>query len=87
MQVIYPLIYAFLVLMLVLTLSLSIFLLHPARKLLHKIQSSYQHIVGSEIFKYAIYLSFAIIFMILLESLMTFFTLNDHFSSSIYFIS
>jgi len=47
MQVIYPLIYAFLVLMLVLTLSLSIFLLHPARKLLHKIQSSYQHIVGS----------------------------------------
>jgi predicted PurR-regulated permease PerM len=82
MQIVYAFIYYFAILMLLMTASLLVFLLAPARRLLHRFRTTFAHIFQNEIVKYTVYFCFAIILLILFESIYTFSTLNTHFKRS-----
>ena len=82
MQLVYGFVYYFLLVFLALTFSLSIFVLRPLRKLLHVVQTKFKNIFNNTFISYVIYLSFAIIFLILADSVRTFYLANQHISES-----
>lgn len=65
MKVITGFIYYFLISIMTLTFTLSVFALRPLRRLLHKIETKYNKILNNTFFNYLIYFSFAIIGIIL----------------------
>lgn len=79
MQLTYAFVYYFLITFVALSFGLIIFAFRPLRKLLHKIQSKYQNILNNNYWRYTINFSFAIIFLILADSVRVFWSLNDHF--------
>lgn len=82
MQLTYAFIYYFLVAFIAFTFSLIVFALRPVRKLLHKFQTKFQNVLNNSFWKYTINFSFAIIFLILADSLRTFYSMNKHFQES-----
>lgn len=82
MQLTYAFVYYFLVAFIAFTFSLIVFALRPVRKLLHKFQTKFQNVLNNSFWKYTINFSFAIIFLILADSLRTFYSMNKHFQES-----
>ena len=68
MQVIYAFVYYFLMLFVLLTTLLLVFLLRPARRLLQFIQIKYKALIENVWFTYLFNFSFAIILLILADS-------------------
>lgn len=83
MKVITGFIYYFLLSVMGLTLSLVVFAIRPLRRLIHKIQLKYQKIFNNQIVNGIIYFSFAIIGIILIESIYSFLQINTHLNSRI----
>ena len=79
MQIIYGFVYYFIGVFISLSFSLLIFVLKPARRLLQTIQTKYQGIINNTKIKYIVNFSFAIIFLILLDSLFSYMKLRGHF--------
>lgn len=79
MQLTYAFVYYFLITFIVLSFSLIIFALAPIRRLLHKVQTKYQNVLNNNYWRYTINFSFAIIFLILADSIRVFWSLNDQF--------
>lgn len=84
MQVIYGYVYYFIIVFITLTAMLAVFILPAARRLLQKIQTKYQKILNNTVFSYLINFSFAIIGIILLDSIKIFMSLNTHFKERIF---
>ena len=78
MQVIYGFVYYFLLFILISTFSLIVFAIRPIRKLLHKVQTKYQNLFNNRYVGYFINFTFAIIFIILADSVRTFYLVNLH---------
>ena len=76
MTIIYGFVYYFLQLFVGLTFGLVVFLFRPLRKILHTVQTKFQGLLNNNLFHYFIYFSFAIIFLILADSIRTFWSLN-----------
>ena len=79
MQLTYAFVYYFLLTFIALNFSLLIFVFRPFRKLLQKIQTKFKDFLNHNFFKYIIYFSFAIIFLILVDSVRAFYMMNHHF--------
>lgn len=86
MKVVTGFIYYFLLSIVFLTFSLIVFALRPFRRLLHKVQTKYQRILNNQIFTGIIYFSFAVIGIILMESIYTFLQINAHLQSRTTFV-
>ena len=82
MMFVYGFIYYFLLAMIALTFGLVIFSFRPTRKILYYVESKWFKAFHNPIFKYTLYLSFAIIGLILLDSISNFVILSKHFSES-----
>lgn len=78
MQIINAFIFDFIIVFIVLTVLLSVFAIPMARRLLFKFRTNYKSLVTNQYIGYAIYISFAVIGLLLLESLYTFYCLNSH---------
>lgn len=81
MKIITGFIYYFLIAVMCLTLSLIVFAFRPFRRFLHKVQSKYRHILQNKVFTAIVYFSFAIIGIILLESVYSFLKIHAHLQS------
>jgi hypothetical protein len=77
MQIVYAFCYYFLIIFLGLTFGLIVFAFRPIRRLLHRIQTKYQAVLNNIYWQYTINFSFAIIFLILLDSVRSFVTLGQ----------
>ena len=77
-------IYYFLLTIMALTFSLLIFVFRPFRRLLHKVQTKYKHILENQIFTGFVYFSFAIVGIILIESVYSFLKIHKHLYSRNY---
>ena len=82
MQVVYSFIYYFTFFFVLLCLALLVFILPPMRSLLYLLKQRITALVQSEFIRYAIYFVFAIILIILIESLFTYTVLNSTFKTS-----
>ena len=82
MMLVYGFVYYFLLAMVGLSFSLIIFAFRPIRRALHWIETKSFSLFHNVVIKYAIYLSFAIIGLILLDSVTNFITLSQHFAKS-----
>lgn len=82
MNIVYSFIFYFVVFMFALTLCLTIFVIKPARTLLYSLRTKFGHIFANEFFVYSIYLIFAIIILILGESILNFSALKTYFRKS-----
>ncbi len=78
MQVIYAYVYYFILAFVGLSAFLVVFAAKPVRKLLHKLQTKYQELFNNKYIGYLIDFSFAIIFLILADSLKTFYVVSGH---------
>ena len=78
MQLIYAYVYYFLLGFGALNFLLVLFVFKPMRKLLHKVQTKFQNVFDNQYIGYAINFSFAIIFLILADSIRTFYLLHQH---------
>ena len=74
-------IFYFLISVMAITFSMVIFVLRPFRSLLHKVQTKYSNILNNQLFSGFVYFSFAIIGIILLESLYTYFKIHNQLTS------
>lgn len=81
MKIVTGYIYYFLIGVMILTFSLVIFVFRPFRRLLHKVQSTYHKILNNKVFSMIVYFSFAIIGIILMESVYSFFKIRSHLYS------
>lgn len=86
MKIVTGYIYYFLLAIIALTCTLLIFVFRPLRRLLHKIQFKYNKIFNNQILNGIVYFSFAIILIILLESLYSFKQVHSHLSSRTYLL-
>lgn len=84
MNIVYSFIFYFVILMFGLTLCLTVFVLKPARTLLYSLRTRFGQIFANEFFVYSIYLIFAIILLILGESILNFSALKNYFRKSKY---
>jgi hypothetical protein len=84
MKIVTGFIYYFLMVVMALTVGLIVFTLKPFRRLLHKIQSKYKVILNNLVIKGIVYFSFAIIGIILLESVYSFYKMHNHLFSRTY---
>ena len=82
MNIVYSFIFYFVTLMFGLTFCLTIFVLKPARTLLYSLRIRFGQIFANEFFVYSIYLIFAIIILILGESILNFSALKNYFRKS-----
>jgi len=87
MQFINAFIFDFILIFIGLTALLSIFAIPMARRLLYKFRTNYRSLVTTPYIDYVIYLSFAVIGLLLVESLYTFNSLNSHLENRKYFLS
>ena len=81
MQLVYGFVYYFLLIFVALNFSLIIFALKPLRKLLHKIQTRFKNLFNNQYISYLINFSFAIIFIIMADSVRTFYLVNNQIST------
>ena len=81
MQLVYAFVYYFLLVFVSLNFSLIIFALKPLRKLLQKIQTRFQTIFNNQYISYLINFSFAIIFLIMADSVRTFYLVNNQINT------
>jgi hypothetical protein len=77
-------IFYFLLTIMAVTFSLIVFIFRPFRRLLHKVQSRYNHILNNNIFSWIVYFSFAIVGIILFESVYSFLKIHNHLYSRNY---
>jgi hypothetical protein len=73
--------------MLALTVGLLIFAFPSTRRILYNFRSKNRTFFDNQIIQYGLYFSFAIIGLILLESVYTFSTLKTHFNERIHILS
>jgi hypothetical protein len=81
MQLVYAFAYYFTMICIAFTFLLVVFAFRPCRKLLQKFQTKYQDLLNNTVYNYAIYISFGIIFLILIDSLRAYFAIHSHFVS------
>lgn len=84
MQVIYAFVYYFLMFFILLTFGLLVFLLKPARRLLQHVQIKYKALLENVWFTYLFNFSFAIILIIMADSIRAFWAINSSMESSTY---
>lgn len=84
MQFIFAFVYNFLLVFLALTFLLLVFAFRRTRKLLHSFQTKFQNVLNNPYAGYLLYFSFAIISLILIDSLTTYFSLTNHFKDRIF---
>lgn len=82
MQLTYAFCYYFMWAFVCFTAVLSIFSFKACRRGLQKFQTHYEWLINHPLFQYVIKFSFAIIFLILLDSIRTFYALYSHFNIS-----
>lgn len=87
MQIIYAYIFYFILVMLAFTVGLLIFAFPSARRILYNFRKKNSTFFDNQIIQYGLYFSFAIIGLILLESVYTFSTLKTHFNERIYILT
>ena len=76
MQVIYGLVYYFMVVFIGLTLLLTVFLSRSARKVLQQIQTKYQGLFNNDTISFLINITFVIFGLILVDSIKSFLAVN-----------
>jgi cytochrome c oxidase assembly factor CtaG len=81
MKIVTGFIYYFLIIVLAITFSLVVFAFKPLRRLLHRVQSRYRNILSNPIVNVIVYFSFAVIGVILIESIYTFCKIHRHLYS------
>lgn len=82
MQIVYGFIYFFTIVMTCAVVALAVFLIPKARTLLVQLTRKHTTVFQSDFFRYAMMLAFAIIGLVLGESVYTYTVLNNHFSRS-----
>lgn len=87
MQIVYGFIYFFTIAMTCCVAALSVFLIPKARTLLVKLRKNYEELFNSDVFRYAMMLTFAVIGLVFMESVYTYSILSTHFSKSIFSMS
>ena len=85
MQVIYAFVYYFLMFFILLTFLLLVFLLRPARRLLQFIQIKYKALIENVWFTYLFNFSFAIIFLIMADSIRCYYAIYSSMKTGNYF--
>lgn len=85
MQLIYGFVYYFLLFFVALTFCLIIFALKPARRLLQHIQVKYNSILENVWFTYLINFSFAVILLIMIDSIRAFYSISQSMGTRIIF--
>ena len=82
MMLVYAFVYYFLLTMLALSFSLVIFAFRPFRRALHWVETKSFAFFHNVVIKYAVYISFAVIALIMIDAVSSFITLTQHFASS-----
>ena len=87
MQVIYGLVYYFMVVFIGLTLLLTVFLSRSARKVLQQIQTKYQGLFNNDTISFLINITFVIFGLILVDSIKSFLAVNYQYKEGKYLLS
>ena len=87
MQVIYGLVYYFMVVFIGLTLLLTVFLSRSARKVLQQIQTKYQGLFNNDTISFLINITFVNFGLILVDSIKSFLAVNYQYKEGKYLLS
>lgn len=87
MQVVYGLVYYFMVAFIGLTLLLTVFLSRSARKVLQQIQTKYQGLFNNDTISFLINITFVIFGLILVDSIKSFLAVNYQYKEGKYLLS
>jgi hypothetical protein len=84
MQVVYGLVYYFMIVFIALTLLLTVFLSPSARKLLQKIQTKHKWLFNNDTISFLINITFVIFGLILVDSIKSFLAVNYEYKEGKY---